>query len=194
MKLVSQIKFLMDITRTHDIVRRYFVVNGFDGALTMLGLLTGFMLSSTPSLTLIINACMGAAIALGVSGVSSAYVSEQAERKRELSALEEAMITDLKDSSHAEAARWVPMLIALVNGAAPFLISLIIVTPLWLAEQGYDLPFAPLYLSIGVSFVLIFFLGVFTGRISGASWLMSGFKTLLVSLITIALIYLFTGG
>ncbi len=194
MKLLSQIKFLMDITRTHDIVRRYFVVNGFDGALTMLGLLTGFLLSSTPSLTLVINACLGAAIALGVSGVSSAYVSETAERRRELSELEDAMITDLRQSSHAEAARWVPMLIALVNGAAPFLISLIIVTPLWLANQGYALPFAPLYLSIGVSFVLIFFLGVFTGRISGASWLMSGFKTLLVSLVTIALIYLFTGG
>lgn len=183
----------MDISSTHGIVRRYFVVNGFDGALTMLGLLTGFMLSATPSLSLVINACMGAAIALGVSGVSSAYVSEQAERQRELSELEGAMITDLKDSHHALAARWVPLLIAIVNGAAPFLIALLIVSPLWLAEKGYGLPFAPLTMSVSISFLLIFFLGVFTGRVSGASWWSSGIKTVIVSMITIALIYLFTG-
>ena len=36
MNLLKQVNFLLRITRTHGIVRRYFVVNGFDGALTML--------------------------------------------------------------------------------------------------------------------------------------------------------------
>ena len=39
MNLLQRVRFLMRITRTHGIVRRYFVVNGFDGALTMLGLI-----------------------------------------------------------------------------------------------------------------------------------------------------------
>ena len=33
------------ITRSDLIARRYFVVNGFDGGLTMLGLLVGFYVS-----------------------------------------------------------------------------------------------------------------------------------------------------
>ena len=75
MSLLKQAKFLLDITRTQDIVRRYFVVNGFDGALTMLGLIIGFIVSTPANLSVIINVCLGAAIALGMSGLSSAYIS-----------------------------------------------------------------------------------------------------------------------
>jgi predicted membrane protein (TIGR00267 family) len=193
-KLLSQAKFLLHITRTHGIMRRYFVVNGFDGALTMLGLIMGFLFSAPSNLTVIINACLGAAIALGVSGMSSAYVSESAERRRALNELEEAMVTDLQNSAQGEAVRWVPMLIALVNGLAPLLISLLILMPLWLAQAGIPLLLSPLYLSIIIALLLIFLLGVFLGRISGISWLRSGIQTLLIALLTAALVYLFTGG
>ena len=70
---------LLSITRSYGIVRRYFVVNGFDGTLTMLGLITGFYVSEDVEISIIINACLGAAIALGVSGITSAYVSEAAK-------------------------------------------------------------------------------------------------------------------
>lgn len=193
MSLLQQAKFLLRITRTHDIVRRYFVVNGFDGALAMLGLIIGFLVSAPANLTVIINACLGTAIALGVSGVSSAYVSEAAERKRELGKLEEAMVSDLGESAHGDAARWVPFFIALVNGLAPFIISLLIIFPLWLSKAGFSLPLPPLYIAIIVALLLVFFLGVFIGRIAEISWLRSGVQTLLVALLTVVLIYLFTG-
>ena len=92
MRLLNYLRFLQEISRSQDIVRRYFVVNGFDGALTMLGLVIGFEVSGSGDLQVIINACLGAAIARGMSGVSSAYVSEVAERKRVLGKLEQAMI------------------------------------------------------------------------------------------------------
>ena len=193
MNVFQQARFLLRITHTHDIVRRYFVVNGFDGALTMLGLIIGFLVSAPASLSVIINACLGAAIALGVSGVSSAYVSESAERRRALGKLEEAMIADLEDTTHGEAARGVPLMIALVNGAAPLVISLLILTPLFIAKAGAALPVSPLYLAIMIALLLIFLLGVFLGRIAGVSWIRSGLQTLLVALVTITLIYLFTG-
>ena len=157
----------------------------------MLGLIMGFLISSPSNLSVIINACLGAAIALGVSGVSSAYISEQAELRRALSELEDAMVTDLHESAHGEAARWLPMLIALVNGMAPLIISLLIISPLWLANAGVSLFIAPLYFSVIIAFMLIFFLGVFLSRVSGVSWLRSGIQTLLIALITIFLIYLF---
>ena len=192
MSLSEQVRFLLRISRSHDIVRRYFVVNGFDGALTMLGLIIGFLVSAATDLTVIINACLGAAIALGMSGMSSAYVSESAERMRALGKLEEAMISDLHDSTHGDAARSVPVLIALVNGLAPFVISMLIITPLLLAKAGILLPVPPLYSAIVIALILVFLLGVFLGRIAGISWLRSGIQTLLMAVVTCFLIYLFT--
>jgi predicted membrane protein (TIGR00267 family) len=193
MNLLDQTRFLLRITRTHDIMRRYFVVNGFDGALTMLGLILGFLVSGTSDLSVIINVCLGAAIALGVSGVSSAYVSETAERKRALAKLEDAMITDLGDSAHGDAARGVPLLIALVNGFAPLAMSLLILIPLLAANAGWMLPLPALHAAVAIALLLIFLLGVFLGNIAGVSWLRSGIRTLLIAILTVVLIYLFAG-
>jgi hypothetical protein len=45
MNLLCNAGFLLRISRSHGILRRYFVVNGFDGALAMLGLMRGFLVS-----------------------------------------------------------------------------------------------------------------------------------------------------
>ena len=190
MSLLTQAKLFLSISRTNDIVRRYFVVNGFDGALTMLGMIIGFLVSATDDLAVVMNTCLGAAIALGMSGLSSAYVSEVAERKRALGKLEQAMITDLQDTAHGDAARWVPLWIALVNGAAPLFLSLLILLPLWLARAGVALPASPLHAAIAVALLLVFLLGVMLGRIAAISWLRSGLQTLLVAVVTVTLIYL----
>ena len=193
MTSLKQARLLLSVTGTHGIMRRYFVVNGFDGALTMLGLIIGFLVSTPADLSVIINVCLGAAIALGMSGVSSAYVSEAAERQRALGKLEEAMVSDLRESAHGEAARLVPFLIALVNGSAPLIITLLILIPLWLSNAGVPLPLSPLYAAIIVALMLIFLLGVFLGRIARISWLRSGIRTLMLAVITAALIYMVAG-
>jgi predicted membrane protein (TIGR00267 family) len=193
MSLRQRTEFLLRITRTGDIVRRYFVVNGFDGALTMLGLIIGFLVSGATEPSLVLNVCVGAAVALGMSGFSSAYISEQAERRRALIKLEKAMVDDLGDSAHGEAARGIPILIALVNGSAPLVISLLILTPLFLSVLGLQISLPPLYASVGIALLLIFLLGVFLGRVAQDSWLRSGIRTLLVALVTVGLIYLLAG-
>jgi predicted membrane protein (TIGR00267 family) len=191
--IFRQALFLLHITHSEHIVRRYLVVNGFDGALTMLGLIIGFLISSPADLSIVINVCLGAGIALGMSGISSAYISEVAERKHALENLEKAMVTDLQDSAHGDAARWVPILIALVNGSAPFIISLLILTPLWLSESGISLPLSPILVAVGIALFLIFLLGVFLGRIADISWLRSGGQTLLIAIMTAILIFLLAG-
>lgn len=159
----------------------------------MLGILIGFMLSTTSDLDVVINACLGAAVALGMSGLSSAYISETAERKRALSKLEQAMGSDLQDSAHGIAARLVPWVIALVNGLAPLLISLLIVLPLWLANTGLQMPIPPLFAAALVALTLVFLLGIFLGHVAGTSWLRSGLLALLIALVTMGLIYVFAG-
>jgi predicted membrane protein (TIGR00267 family) len=189
MKAAERIRFLLRITQAQGIARRYFVTNGFDGALTMLGLTMGFYTSGNATPRVAIGACLGAAVALGVSGLTSAYISESAERKKELQELEQALVTaDLENTDYGKASRLIPLLIAAVNGLAPFLISLLIIAPLWLAQQGIPLPFTPLASSIALAFVIIFLLGVFLGGISGVFWFWMGLRTLVIALITALLI------
>jgi predicted membrane protein (TIGR00267 family) len=188
MDIIDRIRFLLRITQSQSIARRYFVVNGFDGALTMLGLTMGFYVSGGVEVPVAIGACLGAAIALGMSGVTSAYISEAAERQKSLRELEEAMVKELDDSAHADAAKQVPFLIAAVNGLAPFVMSIVVITPLWLAELGVRLPAGPFESAIALAFVTIFLLGVFLGKISGMFWLWSGLRAILVALITALLI------
>jgi len=185
-----QIQYLIAISKSHDIARRYFVVNGFDGALTTLGLLVGFYLSNSTSIHIVITACLSAAIALGMSGFSSAYVSEAAERKREFRELQSAMISDLDGSPHAKASVWMPLLIAITNGLSPLILSVIIIIPLILSQFGYFIPVDPYYAGIGIAFFLIFLLGVFLGSVSGTFWIIAGMQTLFIAVITTILIYL----
>jgi len=176
--------------QTRGIARRYAIVNGFDGALTMLGLLSGFLLTGDAALKTVTAACGGAAVALGVSGLTSAYLSESAERRRSLAELEAAMVKDLRDSDPGRAARFLPLIVAFVNGGSPVLLSCIIMSPLLMAEAGVALPFDPLSSAIGAALACIFALGLFLGQIAGTSWLTSGLKALLIALVTMLIIHL----
>ncbi len=182
----------LHLNQARNIARRYLVTNGFDGALTMLGLMVGFQMTADKiDLSMAINGCLGAAVALLVSGLSSAYLSETAERKKELHDLEGALLTDLKETHHGVASRLIPIMVALVNGLSPFVISLLIIAPLWLAERNLvQLPFSPFNAAITNALVLIFFLGVFLGRISKRFWLWMGIRTLIIAMITVAMIVL----
>lgn len=186
--MIKDLRLFVRITRSQAIIRRYFVVNGFDGALTMLGLTIGFRVGGEAELPVMISACVGAAVALGVSGITSAYMSESAERQKALRDLEQAMATNLNHTAHGMAARLVPLLIAMVNGLAPLVISLVIITPLWLVRSEVDLPWPALDTAIGLAFVIIFFLGTFLGRVSGEFWLWSGIRTVCIALITAVII------
>lgn len=190
MSPLHHLSFLLNISRSHDILRRYVVVNGFDGALTMLGLLAGFRVAVAVPLQTMITACVGAAVALGVSGLTSAFISEAAERRVSLKELEDAMIRDMEASAHGRAARLVPYLIAASNGLSPLLISLFIVIPLWLADAGFALPLPPLDAAIALSFGMIFLLGAYLGRIGKTSWLTGGLKALMVAFVTAIVIFL----
>lgn len=179
---------LLHLKRAWGIARRYLVTNGFDGGLTMLGMVTGFYASGMEQMSVAISACLGAAVALFISGLSSAYISEKAERKKELQELEQALVVDLSDSDYGMASRYLPLMVALVNGFAPFLLSLFILLPLFVSEYGYVLPISPFLTSIIVALTGIFFLGVFLGKISNTFWLWSGLKTLLIAIATVAVV------
>ncbi len=189
-ELFEHLKLLLNITRSKRILRRYFIVNGFDGALTMFGIIMGFYVSDQANYPIIINACFGAAIALGMSGLTSAYISETAEQKKELHDLEQAMLKDLNNSTYGQAARLLPFMVAGVNGLSPLIISIIIISPIWAKTLPLGLPLDALELALMLAFFILFLLGVFLGRISGTFWLWAGIRTLIIAAVTSVFIFL----
>lgn len=180
---------LIKITDSEGIARRFFVTNGFDGALTMIGLFMGFYLSKDASISIAIQACVGAAIALFMSGSTSGYISESAERKREIRELEDAMAKDLTGTVHHRAARVIPFWVALVNGLSPLMISMFVMLPLWLALVGIQLPGNVFLWCILISIAAIFVLGIYLSTISQQHWMLSGFKSLVIAGVTLLVIY-----
>lgn len=186
MSFLRDLNQALKISESHGLIRRYFVVNGFDGALTMLGILSGFYLGGIDDTQVVISACLGAAIALFMSGLSAAYISEAAERKKALAEIEQAMAKDLSRSSHGIAARWSPWVVGAVNGLAPFLIALVILLPILIYREDYFYP--PLQTSILFGLLVMFLLGTFLGKVSGSSRMVSGLKAILVGLVTLVLV------
>ena len=160
----------------------------------MLGLVVGFYISEDVRIPVVINACLGVAIALGMSGVSSAYISEAAEKQRELRELEKAMVTDLGKSAHGQAARLLPLFIAFVNGMAPLAISLVILLPLWFAPSVEPFHTFPLESAFVMALIMIFFLGVYLGQVSQTFWFWAGLRTLLIAAATTGVIFILSPG
>jgi predicted membrane protein (TIGR00267 family) len=188
--MLDELRLLFRILRARSIARRYLVTNGFDGGVAMLGLLMGFRVGPEVTLEVVVGACLATAVALGMSGLTSAYISEAAEKQKELRELETAMLADLEQSAHGRAARLMPVAIALVNGLSPFVIALLIMLPLWLGGAGVEMPLPPLDASIAVAFAAAFLLGVFVGTISETFWLWAGLRATAVAGATAALILL----
>src|SRR5216117_574980 len=93
-----------EITNVGPIIRRYFVIGAFDGALTVLGIIIGSSafgdLESNKGL--VVSASFGAAIALSVSSAVGAYEAERVEKKLDIRTIERALLARLSEE-HREA-------------------------------------------------------------------------------------------
>jgi len=192
----------LELTQGVEIARRYLAMNAFDGALTMLGLVLGGLLTIDPTnpmpgFNAILLAAAGTSIAMAVSGLSGSYLAESAEREREVEEIGRAMLTDMSNSMYAKASRTTSVVVAIVDGASPAVAALIIMFPLFLVPMGilsYELSFM---LAIGICLVLLFLLGLFLGSVSKKNIWMYGAKTLAAGILTALILFLvamLTGG
>ncbi|MFO8015810.1 MAG: VIT1/CCC1 transporter family protein [Candidatus Woesearchaeota archaeon] len=184
---------MLDILRlagSRKIIRRYIVINGFDGAIVLLGVLFSSFLVGADDARVILAAGLGAGVALLVSGISGAYLSEKAEKEKELKDMEKAMVKKLGRTDFGRALKAAPLITAMAHGLSPFLISLVILLPFMIGPlAGIPLD-AMYYLSFGLSAISLFLLGIFMGRISNKGILFYGIVTLVVGLVTAALLFL----
>ncbi len=94
--LIKKWRKYSELSNLGIIARRKFFNNAFDGALTIAGIVSGsfiFFLSN-PSLssTIIIITGFSTALAIGISGLWGAFLSEEAERKKKLDDLKKEMV------------------------------------------------------------------------------------------------------
>jgi len=99
---IDRIRLYIEVTHISDIARRYFVKNGMDGSMTVLGIILGSWAARVKNPYVIVMAGLGACLAMGVSGLFGAYITEKAERKRIIKNLEIPYVNghDLFDSFH----------------------------------------------------------------------------------------------
>jgi predicted membrane protein (TIGR00267 family) len=172
------------ISNVGAITRRYFVMNAFDGALTILGVVIGAYIGGILEPEPIISAAIAGSIAMGASGMSGAYMAEKAERTKKLKDLEKAMLTDLKHGLHDKSHRFAAVLAALVDGLSPALAAMVVVSPFFVVRYGLISPESAFYTCISITLGVLFFLGIYLAKISDEHMIRYGLQMLGVGVLT----------
>jgi len=187
----AEIRSSLSITEAGGILRRYFVMNAFDGALTSLGVLFGAYTHNITDPKVIVGVIISTSLAMAISGITGAYMTEKAEREQELNNLEEAMLIDLENTIHAKAVVWTSIFASIVDGLAPFSASMVCITPFLFVMVGLLSVWQAFSVSVALIFATLFTLGIFLGKLSKRSILFSGLKMVIagttVSLLSLLL-------
>ncbi len=190
MKILDKLKENLSMVGGENILRRYFVMNGFDGALTALGIIiASIIIKSTEAKTLLFIG-IGASISMGVSGFWIAYLTERAERTKELKELEKDMVTELNDTKFTKANFWTSLIIAAVDGISPFMFSMISISPFLFVIPGWITMTTGYIIAISLVGVEVITLGVFLGAISKENKLIYALKIIPAALIVAGLTFL----
>lgn len=193
------------------IARRKFFNNCFDGALTCAGIVSGifviFLSSDATQFTpqTVIVTGFATALAIGISGLWGAFLSEEAERKKKVDAMKKdmAIFEEEKDenrdlSKHErkkkngktlleKAENFATIVASLVDGGAPVLGSSLPLIPFFFGGTLTLMHFIFSYIILGA---LLVYLGNYLGKISGGGrvryavhLVTAGIVTLLVSIL-----------
>ena len=169
-----------------EIARRYFAMNAFDGVLTIIGVLMGNLVAGVNSAQIVLSTGLATSVAMGISGLWGAYLTESAERKRDLDELSRFTLTDLTDTRIGRASRAAIIIVAIVDGFSPFLAALVVLLPFFVAGNFEDLTWA-YYTSLGLALLTLFSLGLFLGHISRGRMIVYGIKTVLAGVVSIVI-------
>lgn len=187
-KRIDLYRKYLETTKAHEIARRLFVMNAFDGALTIMGVVIGAHFAGVSDPHIIITAGIAGSLAMGISGISGAFLAERAERKRDLRKLETAMLKNLDDTHYARATEFASVIVAIVDGISPALSAAILVMPYFFVPD-ISMYWA-FYGSLILGLVVLFTLGVFLARISDEKPIVSGIQMIMVGIATIIIVSL----
>ena len=187
--LSRKVKVYLHITKASGIARRYFIMNGFDGAMTIFGIVLGSWMAGVAKAEVILLAGFGACLAMGVSGFFGAFMAEKAERERHLKDMEEATRNRV-DPIHYEAARFVVIYVALIDGLSPALTATIALAPFILASMKIISISNAYFISVPLSLAVLFLLGIYLGKVAKENGWLYGMAMVAVGALTALIIFL----
>jgi len=191
-RALQQFREYDDIAEISEIARRYFAMNAFDGVLTIIGVVMGNFTAGVSSSAIVISTGLSTCMAMGISGLWGAYLTESAERKRSLDVLENHTLSDLSGTKIGRASRAAVIIVALVDGLAPFAAALLVLSPFFFSTTLGEITIS-YYLSLGVALATLFAVGAFLGRVSKGSLILSGLKMIGAGLVAILVSHLLDG-
>lgn len=183
-KTLKQWKEYSKMSDLGEIARRKFFNNCFDGALTCAGIVSGIFIifiagSSIFAPKDVLITGFATALAIGISGLWGAFLSEEAERKKKMSDMNKDMAVieekeeretdksnnkNKKKSLLEKAENFATIVASLVDGGAPVLGSSLPLIPFFF---GLALSYIHFIFSYIILIVLLVYLGIFLGKISG---------------------------
>ena len=187
---IRRFRSYLKISAVSSISRRYFVMNSFDGAMTMLGVVVGAHGAQVSDPKIVIGAGLGASVAMGMSGFSGAYLTERAERMRRLKRLKKAMLSDMRKSVHAKASHAASLWVAVVDGISPALAAAIPMVPYVLSILNVLSLEQAFVASLALIMCTLFGLGAFLGAVSKENMLLSGLRMIIVGAATVLIVML----
>ena len=175
-----------EITNVGPIIRRYFVIGAFDGALTVLGIIIGASAFGTleEHKALVLSASFGAAIALAVSSAVGAYEAERVEKKLDIRTIERAMLARLSEE-HRGAFQFAAILSAIVHGIAPLIAGLLPILPFVFLDAR-----TATVVAVAITLVILFLLGVYLGNLVRERVLVTGLRFAAAGIGTAAILWL----
>lgn len=196
--LMKRWQLYAQISKLGLVARRFFVKNMTDGILTTLGVVIGFLMiflrepTDLPSNSIIVLPGIGTAVAMCVSGVLASYLTESAERRKALLEIRrEMMILEPVDTKKKKtktlqerAESFATLTASLIDGFSPFVAALFVLIPFYFAGPNL----VEFIVSIGLSLILLFFLGSYLGRLSKVNIIYYGIKMTILGVLT----FLFT--
>ena len=181
-----------EIAGVGEIMRRYFVINAFDGSLTTIGVLAGCYVAVVDKAATVISLILSTAVSIGVAGFYGSYQVERAERDRALREIEESTLTSMQDTTLYSASRYATVIVALVDGISPLIASLLIMIPFFFVPPVSM--HAAFYIGGAVAFAELFLLGVFLGKVSRERLWFAGVKLVLAGVIALVISLVLGGG
>lgn len=173
-----------EIADVSSIARRYFAMNAFDGVVTIIGVLAGAMAAGIERASVVVVTGLTTAVAMGVSGFTGAYLTEAAERERDLQRLGRSTLRDMHDTRVGRAARFAVVVVTVVDGLSPMVAAALVLTPFYVVAWLPSITWA--YRGALVFALLVLFvLGLFLGRISKGGMLAYAIKTTVAGLVAI---------
>jgi predicted membrane protein (TIGR00267 family) len=146
---------------------RYIILGTIDGILAILGIIIGLS-SATLDPGVIVKAALGGGIALCLTNGIGSYLAESAVEYGKLSEVEAALLQDLKDTKIEKLTKHNIIVDSMLHGTSSFVGSLIPILPVVFITNGIAV-----YVSIGLALAALIVLGLFSGKISGQSYLKS---------------------